>query len=81
MKITRSDFNYKIKDNVIEIIDLNQGGMSVTNDIENVVKSITKIEQINPDECTIYYLDSVGDWTGWDSINQSFYPWPNGSII
>lgn len=37
-----ADYEYQVIGNVVVIIDLNQGGRSVTNDIENVLDSIGK---------------------------------------
>lgn len=68
----KSDFDWRhveiFKDNrattVIEIVDLDLGNMSVTNDIENVVTQIaTELPEDNPiTENAIIYRDSEGIW-------------------
>ena len=40
--MTKSDFTYEIDGDNVRITDLNQGRMSVTNDIENVISQIEK---------------------------------------
>jgi hypothetical protein len=65
-----SDYNYRITEaqgrNVILIEDLNLGGKSVTNDIENVVSTISKTEGIDTKDYMIVYRDSMGIWDGWN---------------
>lgn len=57
----------------IVIEDLNDGRMSVTNDIENVVAEICQLEKIEePKTCIIVYKDTEGNWDGWDSANNHF---------
>jgi hypothetical protein len=67
---TKSDYSYtKIKKDgiiVIAIIDLNLGGMSVTNNIENVVDAICHKEKIKPDDAAFIYMDSLKTWDGWN---------------
>ena len=69
-----ADYIYIInrKNKKLSIIDKNLGNKSVTNDIENVVKQIGLIEDINPDEYTIVYRDSELNWDGWDNKTQTF---------
>lgn len=55
------------------IEDLDLGGRSVTNDIENVVKEIEAKEQIDASDYTIVYKDSEDSWDGW-SKQDSFIP-------
>jgi hypothetical protein len=38
----KADFTYEIKDNIVRIVDLNLGNVSVTNDAENVLTTIQK---------------------------------------
>lgn len=56
------------------ILDENRGGMSVTNDIENVVESICFDDKISAADHFIIYKDSDGMWDGWDHQTQSFIP-------
>lgn len=67
---TKSDYSYtKIKKDgilVIAIRDLNLGGTSVTNDIENVIDAICDKEKINPNDAAFVYMDSLRTWDGWN---------------
>jgi len=56
---------------IMAIVDHNFG-CSVTNDIENVVKEIGIVNEVDPNECIIVYCDSEGYWDGWDNTKQSF---------
>lgn len=70
MKTYEADFTYTIKNNTIEIIDLNLGNKSVTNDIENVIRKIATEQNIDPHDYKIIYKDSEGDWTEVRIINN-----------
>lgn len=74
---TRADFDYSIFNHppaggVIAIEDRDQGGMSVTNDIENVVAHIGEVEEIDPRNFLIIYRDSQGVWDGWNPQKNDF---------
>lgn len=75
----KSDYTYEMQSHqgyaILVIEDLDQGGMSVTNNIENVVEEISLMEQvkITPDSHIIIYLDSDGLWTGWH-MTKGFLP-------
>lgn len=58
---------------IITIIDEDRG-MSVTNDIENVVKEIESLHGLDADDYLIIYRDTDGTWDGWDNKNQLFIP-------
>lgn len=64
-----AQFDYVIDDNILIITDLNYGGKSVTNDVENVIHSINLDLQresgVNISHYKILYQDSDG---GFDSI-------------
>lgn len=60
--------------NIIKIEDLNLGNKSITNDIENVVAEIARLEKIDPAQYMIVYKDSEGTWDGWDHQQQQFIP-------
>ena len=49
-------------------------GMSVTNNIENIVDYICKLENINPVEHYIIYKDSTGIWDGFEFATIDFIP-------
>lgn len=69
-----SDFIYRFVTvsghETLLITDLNQGCMSVTNNIETVVEQIAREQEIELKElyqcCLIIYKDSEGVWDGWD---------------
>ena len=42
----KADYTYEIKNDVVSIIDLNLGNLSVTNDIENILTEINKTKNI-----------------------------------
>lgn len=67
---TQSDYSYtKVKKDgilVIAIVDLDLGGTSVTNDIENVVEAICHKEKISPNDAAFIYMDSLKTWDGWN---------------
>jgi hypothetical protein len=66
----------------IEITDLNKGNMSVTNDIENVVKAIIKKETIDvTTDFFIIYKDSDGFWDGWDYETKAFISLQTTSVL
>lgn len=75
-KKARAAYSYQVieKDNrkIVLIEDQDSGGMSVTNDIENVVADIAFLEEIEPEKCLIIYQDSDGIWDGWDAATNSF---------
>ena len=56
------------------IADLNQGGMSVTNDIENIVENECNKAGKIADDLLIVYCDSEGIWDGWDNKTEVFVP-------
>jgi len=68
---TASTFTFTILKNIVSIIDLDEG-MSVTNDIENVVSAICKTKGINADEYKWIYKDSDGLWDGYNPITGTF---------
>ena len=66
----RSDFTYHTREvngtSVLVIIDLDQGGMSVTNNVEAVVKSIAAELGEDIYKKPIIYKDSMGIYDGID---------------
>lgn len=74
---SRADFQYSLGtfDNLplLLIWDQDQGNMSVTNDIENVVADIAQVEAIDPKEHLIIYRDSEKQWDGWDACTEDFF--------
>ena len=71
--MAKSDYSAETLDkNVIAITDLNQGRMSVTNDIENVVAEVSQQLGIKATDYKWIYQDSDGNWDGWDPKTQDF---------
>lgn len=62
--MNKADFEYSVVNGVLCIIDLNMGNMSVTNDIENVLRFIQrKDRRIYPFTVNhVIYRDSDGNW-------------------
>lgn len=67
------------KRRVISITDLD-GPVSVTNDMENVLADIirlenkTRVNSIPLEECIVIYRDTDGNVDGYDVKTQTFYP-------
>lgn len=74
--MSRSTYSYNICTtqgiNFILIVDKNVG-MSVTNDIENVIEEIALKEKIDLDIYNVLYQDSTGKWDGFDYKNGRFF--------
>jgi len=74
----KSDYIHRIENfsgrQIIIIEDLNLGGMSVTNNIENVVREIEIMEKIKASEFMIIYKDSEGVYDGFDYAKEQFIP-------
>lgn len=64
--MARAKYTYTIEDGFIAIID-QDCGMSVTNDIENVIAEIEKKENIHWIDYKIIYQDTEYIWDGWDN--------------
>lgn len=58
----RADYTYEVDGNTLKIIDLDKGGMSVTNAAEDVLTEIN--QQVNIENMEIRYRDSMGRWDG-----------------
>jgi len=69
---SKADYIYKFDGDFLIIKDLNLGGMSVTNSIEDVVKNICDINNRNPNTLHIIYRDMDGIWDGWNNKTKSF---------
>ena len=70
-----SDYTYHIQSSgtrpVIVIEDLNLGRMSVTNNIEAVVKAVCDAAALTPADAEIIYRDSEGTYDGvWEYDGQ-----------
>lgn len=59
----RADYTYTVEGSVIAIVDLDQGGKSVTNDIENVLDDI-RAQIGDLAGYGVIYRDSMGRWDG-----------------
>lgn len=71
----KSNFTYKIEGNILFIEDLNLGGKSVTNDIENVIESIgneLRPTDISINDLKVMYRDSDGTIDGIKTKSGSF---------
>jgi len=69
---TKSDYEYQVHSNYILIKDLDKGGMSVTNNIENIVEFIADKEDLCLLTTMAIYQDSEGDIDAFDYQSKSF---------
>lgn len=78
MTTSKADYNFKfrVKEGVkfLLITDENLGNVSVTNDIENVIKQIRQHIVFDLESTIILYADSEGKWDGWNNQYQLFFP-------
>jgi hypothetical protein len=72
---TQADFTYKITPDTISIVDTNLGKLSVTNDIEAVLRKIEYWHQGSIAAFKIMYRDEQGVWDGvrLDGHSASFF--------
>lgn len=74
--MTKANYNYAIKriinTDYVLIEDRNIGGMSVTNDIENVISDICTCRGLDPNTTVFLYRDSDGVWDGFDWLSKRF---------
>lgn len=70
----KSDYMYTIdfEKGFIQIVDLDKGGVSVTNNIEEVISEIAQKEGIDVVTFDVIYRDSAGIWDGWDPILHEY---------
>jgi hypothetical protein len=78
MNAPRADYTYRVVNDVLLIVDLDQGNRSVTNDMENVLATIAHREGLTfaaLEEYHIAYRDSDQIWDGVDisTGSVSFY--------
>ena len=59
-----ADYTYSIEGNVIAIIDLCLGGRSVSDDIETVLREISRALNSDLSGYALVYRDSHGNWDG-----------------
>jgi hypothetical protein len=73
---TQADFTYSMSENVISIVDLDQGNRSVTNDVKNVLRKIEHFHQGSIAGFRIMYRDSMGFFDGiqWDGRSALVFP-------
>lgn len=72
-KKCKCDYTYTIEDdNILFIEDLNQGRMSVTNGIEDVLAEIAEKIDTNIQDCSVIYRDSDGMIDGVNTIRGEF---------
>jgi hypothetical protein len=69
--VLRADFTYSIMPNTISITDTNLGKLSVTNDIEAILRRIEYLYQGSVAAFKIMYRDSDGIWDGIRRDRQS----------
>ena len=72
---TRADFTYKIALKTVTIADTTLGKLSVTKDIDAVLRKIEHWHQGSIDAFKIMYRDEHGVWNGiqWNGQRASFF--------
>lgn len=70
--MAKASYTYKVLEGLCSITDLDQGSMSVTNDIETVVDEICSREHIDAKDYKWIYRDSNGVWDGWNPAKSLF---------
>ena len=74
--MSRARYTIQTIDNLIVILDANDGAKSVTNDADNIVQDLVRLGH-NVDRKVIVYRDTMGNW---DQITTNsarfatFYP-------
>jgi len=73
--VTKADFTYSISPDTISITDTGKGRLSVTNDIEAVLRKIEYWHQGSIAGFKILYRDEHGVWGGirWDGEKAGFF--------
>jgi len=76
--MARANYQYEIriddttKQKAIIIVDQNTVGMSVTNDIEDVIEEICLQNNLNSPLVNVVYRDSEGIWDGYNTKQKDF---------
>lgn len=70
-----SQYSYVRHEGVVSIVDEYEGGAAktVTNNIEEVIQEISRIEDIDPWLYVWVYMDSEGVWNGYEPEFGTFY--------
>lgn len=71
--MVKADYVYTNVDDIINIVDLNLGNRSVTNDAENVLNEINESEEIT--DMRVVYIDSE------DELSEMIPVWENGKCV
>jgi hypothetical protein len=64
MRLGKSNYEWETNGDLLQIVDLNLGGRSVTNDIDNVINEIYQKIGDELKKYKILYRDSEGIWDG-----------------
>ena len=71
--MARAKYSYALKEDVKMVVIIDQNGpMSLTNDIENVIEEICDAKSISPPEWGFLYQDSTNMWDGFDPLQGTF---------
>lgn len=75
LQIPRALFTFSQIRNVIVIRDVSEGAAvpTVTNDIENVINYISRMQGFSSNSKAWIYRDSDGNWDGYDVNEKDFY--------
>lgn len=78
--MARSSYSHDLTGEKLRIIDLNQGGMSVTNDMENVLKEIHLLHKVDLTDKKIIYLDSEKEVSSVSARNTGSFERPDYEV-
>lgn len=92
MSKARAKYRYRLEQvgsRKLILIQQAGAGLSLTNDIENVVADIMEMESIDENAIAQYlvlYEDTEGRWDGWDHVRQEFillgpYSWKAAEMV
>lgn len=68
----KSQYSYKVHEGVVSIVD-EEGRVSVTNNIEEVIQDICWENEIDPLNYVWVCMDSYGVWAGYEPEFDNFY--------
>ena len=87
--MSKANYDFEVIDvrgnKVITIVDLNLGGKSVTNDIENIVNEVIdkhwndNEKLLDKNQVAVVYKDSEGLFNGYDVANDHFTELPGAT--
>lgn len=81
--MNKSNYNFFFQNGILVLQDLGgKNAMSLTNNMENVLKDLQRLLSIDLTKRTIIYRDSEQQYDGvkWNGISVDFYPLRTGKL-